>query len=77
MDRTLLANERTLLSYVRTALTLIATGAGFLGFLNTFLSQVAGWAFIAVGLVTLPLGVWRFLTVRRHVYPRRSRDASS
>lgn len=70
VDRTHLANERTLLAYVRTGLALLAGGAGVLQFLVSPLATVAGWALVALGAVTLPVGLWRFLKMRERL--RRS-----
>lgn len=69
-DRTHLANERTLLAYVRTALALIAAGAGLLELLESFASDVAGVAFIAAGALLIPVGIWRFVRVRRDLRGR-------
>lgn len=65
VDRTHLANERTLLAYVRTALALVVTGAGLLELLESFASDVGGVAFIAAGALLMPVGIWRFVRVRR------------
>ena len=73
LDRTRLANERTLLAYLRTALMLIvagATAAKFVG--ETHSVIIAGWLFIALGVVVAVLGTWRFLTMRRDINARRA-----
>ncbi|MEX2582943.1 MAG: DUF202 domain-containing protein, partial [Gemmatimonadota bacterium] len=67
LDRTHLANERTLLAYVRTGLTMVAAGAGILQFIQTPVAALSGWVLIAAGLVTLPVGLWRFLHLRRRL----------
>ncbi|HEX2080360.1 MAG TPA: DUF202 domain-containing protein [Longimicrobium sp.] len=72
LERTHLANERTLLAYVRTALALAGAGAGLLQFFDTPSSQVTGWILIALGVLGLLVGTWRFLAVRRHLAGRRS-----
>jgi putative membrane protein len=70
VDRTHLANERTLLAYVRTALAMVAGGAGVMQLLETPLSTVIGAGFVTAGLILLPIGIWRFLAVRRHLHAR-------
>jgi putative membrane protein len=74
VDRTHLANERTFLAYVRTGLALVAAGAGMLEFIDTPVARLVGWTFVGVGALTVPMGLWRFLRVRRHL--RRGRSAS-
>jgi putative membrane protein len=70
LDRTHLANERTLLAYVRTALALAGAGAGLIQFFDTSSSHATGWVLIALGVLGLLVGAWRFLTVRRHLSAR-------
>ncbi|HEU0298156.1 MAG TPA: DUF202 domain-containing protein [Longimicrobium sp.] len=70
LDRTHLANERTLLAYVRTALALAGAGAGLIQFFDTPGSQVTGLILIALGVLGLLVGAWRFLVVRRHLSAR-------
>lgn len=65
VDRTLLANERTLLAYLRTSLALAAAGAGLLQFGHSASSAVGGWVLIGCAALVLPIGVRRFLQVRR------------
>ncbi len=72
VDRTQLANERTLLAYIRTGLALIATGAGILGFLGTPAAQVGGGTLLALGIATLPIGLWRFIRIRQHIADREA-----
>ena len=76
VDRTELANERTLLAYVRTALALVGAGAALLHFFDTRAAGSWGWVFLAAGALTLPIGAWRFLTVRRHLRERRPPDSA-
>jgi putative membrane protein len=72
VDRTLLANERTLLAYVRTALALGAGGAGLLQFGAGRASGILAWALIAAGALVLPIGMRRFVQVRRDLSRTRS-----
>jgi putative membrane protein len=67
LDRTMLANERTLLAYLRTGLALLGGGAGVLEFVDAAVAPVVGWLFIAAGVLTFPLGFWRYLSVRRRL----------
>ncbi len=70
LDRTLLANERTLLAYLRTGLAFLAAGAGLLELVDTLTARVAGWGFVSLGALAIPLGFWRFLSVRRRLRQR-------
>ncbi|MBW3628043.1 MAG: DUF202 domain-containing protein [Gemmatimonadetes bacterium] len=72
VDRTLLANERTLLAYVRTALALLGAGVGLLEFVDATAASFAGWTCAVAGALMVPLGLWRYLTVRA-----RLRDGQS
>ena len=74
LDRTRLANERTLLSYVRTALALAAGGAGLLEFVEAPWSRSSGWVLILAGLMLLPVGLIRFLQVRRELSAMSRKD---
>jgi putative membrane protein len=65
LQRTELANERTLLAYVRTALALIGGGLGLLEFVVADLARLSGWLAITAGAVLLPVGLWRYVAVRR------------
>lgn len=66
LQRTRLANERTFLAYVRTALALLGAGIGLLEFVAaTPAARLAGLSCVAAGVVMFPLGIWRYLAVRR------------
>jgi putative membrane protein len=67
VDRTHLANERTLLAYIRTGLALLAAGAAMVEFLETPAARVLGVGLACLGVLTFPLGFWRFLRVRRQL----------
>ncbi|HEX8694995.1 MAG TPA: DUF202 domain-containing protein [Longimicrobium sp.] len=77
LDRTFLANERTLLAYVRTALALAGAGAGLLGFVETPAARSGGWVLLVAGALVMVLGIWRFLTVRRHLHRNRTPAAQA
>lgn len=77
LDRTLLANERTLLAYVRTALALAAAGAGLIQLVPSPSGRLWGWILLAAAALTLPVGVWRFAVVRRHLRVHRGRDPAA
>lgn len=62
--RTMLANQRTFLAYLRTALTIFVTGAGFLKFFDSLITDIVGWVFIPIGVATFVVGVWRYNELR-------------
>lgn len=59
-DRTILANERTFLAYSRTALTTFVVGVSLLKLFNTFVTQLVGFVFIMISLVTFVFGFKRY-----------------
>jgi putative membrane protein len=67
-DRTVLANERTLLAYFRTAIALLASG-GMLLKLFTDTPSIIGLGFLLLvfGILSLAIGVWRFVSIKRHL----------
>jgi putative membrane protein len=67
IDRTRLANERSFLAYVRTALTLLITGLSLIKFFDTFTAQIVGWIFIVFGIITVILGIVRYLMFRKNI----------
>lgn len=67
LERTLMANERTLLSYVRTALTILAVGVGLLEFVDSQGTNILGWGLITAALTLVPIGVLRYLSVRKYI----------
>ncbi len=71
VNRTQLANERTLLAYLRTGLALIASGAGLLEFGGTLTARWVGGILIGLGVLAFPLGIWRFLSIRRQLRQHR------
>lgn len=74
LDRTRLANERTLLAYLRTSLGFAAAGATLWRLSPDIAADRAfGAALVAVGVVLLVVGVFRFLT--EHARYRHMRDA--
>jgi putative membrane protein len=71
LDRTRLANERTLLAYLRTALMLLVAGATAVKFVGETRSVIlAGWLFIAMGVLVAAFGTWRFLATRQAINRR-------
>ena len=62
--RSILANERTFLSYQRTALTLAVAGFSFIRFFDYDLIVFIGWIFLPAALITVILGVIRYLKMR-------------
>jgi inner membrane protein YidH len=62
--RSILANERTFLSYQRTALTLAVAGFSFIKFFDTEFFEIVGWVFIPSALVTVILGIFRYVKMR-------------
>jgi putative membrane protein len=71
LDRTRLANERTLLAYLRTALMLLVAGATAVKFVGESRSVIlAGWLFIALGVVVAAFGTWRFAAMRQAINRR-------
>src|SRR5689334_8777101 len=73
IDRTILANERTLLGYIRTAVALFISGISLIKFLNEQIMTVIGWAFIVLGIVTVPVGYLKYFR-RRKVLSHICRD---
>ncbi len=77
-DRTRLANERTLLAYVRTALMLLASGATVIELYSDRMgSVISGALLVALGLVTVILGIMRYQRVTRSLSAAEFRHASS
>ncbi|MFP4369148.1 MAG: DUF202 domain-containing protein [Candidatus Kapaibacterium sp.] len=62
--RSILANERTFLSYQRTALTLAVAGFSLIKFFPHPIPQIIGWTFLPAALVTIILGVLRYVKMR-------------
>ena len=65
LQRTRLANERTLLSYVRTSLALIGGGVATWQLVEVGWGRSIGLGFLAAGLVLLPVGIWRYIIIKR------------
>ena len=65
VDRTTLANERTLLAYARTALAFAAGGAGLIKLWPLTVIIVFGAILIAIGIITLIIGLFRFFKTRK------------
>lgn len=67
IERTALANERTLLAYIRTGLAIVAGGFAIAELVRGDLAPLAGAALVAVGVVLVLIGVWRFNVQRRRL----------
>ncbi|HHI02786.1 MAG TPA: DUF202 domain-containing protein [candidate division Zixibacteria bacterium] len=65
--RTKQANERTLLAYMRTALTLVVAGLSFVRFFDNRIIEIIGWVFIPFGVITIVLGIIRYINIKRHL----------
>lgn len=65
LDRTILANERTLLAYLRTFIGTFSAGIAMVNFLDTALTNLIGYIFIAVSPLFLVLGAIRFFQILR------------
>ncbi len=66
--RSIMANERTFLAYQRTALTQLAVAATFLRFFDHPALTVLGWLLVPTSLVTMALGLVRYLRMRRLIH---------
>jgi len=66
LQRTRLANERTLLTYVRTSLALVGFGLALLQF-HPERGGRLGYTALAVAIVVLTVGLWRFRVHRRQL----------
>jgi len=66
LQRTRLANERTLLTYVRTSLALVGFGLALLQ-LHPERGGRLGYTALAVAVVVLTVGLWRFRVHRRQL----------
>lgn len=85
-----LANERTFSAWLRTALAILAlnllverfslfgrlAGAGHQGAGSVGVSTAAGTALMVLGLLVIPLSLWRFLRQRRDIGGPVSRMAA-
>ena len=67
VDRTILANERTLLAYLRTFIGTFSAGIAMINFLNTHLTNIIGYLFIAISPLFIIFGVIRYIQVSRKI----------
>jgi putative membrane protein len=65
LDRTILANERTLLAYLRTFIGTFSAGIAMINFLDTHLTIVTGYIFIAVSPLFVVFGIVRYIYVSK------------
>ncbi len=63
--RTVLANDRTLLGFIRTALGLLGGGIGLVSYLKHPVIVTVGWLSMALSVVLLFWGIWRYIQIRR------------
>lgn len=68
LERTKLANERTLLSYIRSSLYLLIGGIGILQLKDFESIKWLGYVALAVCVIFLALGVFRYLLLSRRLY---------
>jgi len=64
LDRTSLANERTLMAFVRTGLNFVLLGLAGAHFGGQGALGVVG---MAIGVLVLIFGAWRFIAMRRKI----------
>lgn len=69
LERTKLANERTLLSYLRASLYLFLGGSALIGLNHEVLGNLkwVGNAGIFFSVFFLIIGIYRFITLKRHL----------
>ncbi|MBN2382244.1 DUF202 domain-containing protein [bacterium] len=65
IDRTLLANERTLLAYLRSGVSLLIAGVSIIHFAQVYWFSVIGFACLPSGIITLVIGVFRFMRINK------------
>lgn len=73
IDRTTLANERTLLAYMRTAMGFFVLAVSGWKLFSSDFFDLAGIAMGIMGLLTLAIGAYRFLRIRKHLERARVR----
>jgi len=66
-DRTVLANERALLSHTPTVIAFAIAGGSIIHFLGTVVADVFGGLLIAVAVMVIAVGVWRYQWFRRRL----------
>lgn len=76
IDRTVLANERTLLAYVRTSLALIITGAGYMRFFESAISDAIGCGLIILGFIAMIIGALRCAAMATRIKVAESKAPS-
>ena len=63
--RTKMANERTLLSFINTSIGLLASGIGFIKFLEHPVLSAIGWMLIPLSFLFLIWGIKRYRFVNK------------
>ena len=67
IERTKLVNETTLLAYVRTGLYFLVAGSTLGQVVETQFWKVIGPALVAIGLITMVVGLIRFIRLRKTI----------
>ena len=76
LDRTKLANERTYLGYMRTFISLLASGVGFIRFIEVEIVKYAGIALCLISPLFFIVGTWKYYSMKNEINKRElnSRD---
>ena len=65
LDRTKLANERTYLGYMRTFISLLASGVGFIRFIEIELVKYVGIALCLISPLFFIVGTWKYYSIEK------------
>ena len=77
LERTRLANERTLLAYSRTSLYMLLGGIAFLQMRDFNSIRWIGYLAIALSIILMILGVYRYLQIKYRLGIYYKRDIES
>ncbi len=77
LERTRLANERTLLAYSRTSLYMLLGGIAFLQMRDFSSIRWIGYLAIALSVILMILGVYRYLQIKYRLGIYYKRDMES
>ena len=67
LDRTKLANQRTFLGYIRTFISLLASGVGFIRFVDIDIAQYVGIILCFVSPIFFIVGTYKYLSMRKEI----------